>query len=597
MEIDRKEQTKIRELIKINYEGKIYETIEIDSIKQEILKTINSNGHEKHIIFINQYIHTKKDNKSYFNTKRKNKIVNKDNNLLNNQIDIICQDNKEDEIINKEDDDESINTEELEQLEMELFNKLNNNKKQIKYKYEYPIEKVYNIRKRFDEKFGPFGTQWIHEKQVDDKYDDIINKRSIQYDKLRAIKLPEQRSPEWFEMRNSKITASDGGTVLGDNKYEPQYTFLLKKTLGDRFKTNIDCYHGKKYEEIATMIYQYRMNVTVEEFGLLGHPTYSFLGASPDGICNQYKYDKIHKSKFVGRMLEIKCPLRREIKKTGPIKDNICPIYYWVQVQLQLECCELDECDFWQCKIREYQSREEFINDTDPDEPFRSLQFGFEKGCIIQILPKQKFNNFVNEFMYSSKSKNTSTSIYSSEYLDNYNDFIYEEAKCIYPPKIEMTPAEIDIWIAKTINDIQNKHEYKDYVFDKILYWRLENSMNVVIERDRQWFNDSLPKFKEIWNYVTILRQNMELAKLLKNYISTRKIKYNKDIMEVVKKLCENPTDSNYINFIENEIKNSDIVIPIESVIEKKTHMTNNYINNKKIKKEPVADTYLFIDD
>ena len=91
------------------------------------------------------------------------------------------------------------------------------------------------------------------------------------------------------------------------------------------------------------------MNVSTSEFGLIGHPKYSFLGASPDRICNHYKLDGIHKSKYVGRMLEIKCPLVRKIKMSGPIVDNICPIYYWIQVQLQLECCDLEECDFWQC--------------------------------------------------------------------------------------------------------------------------------------------------------------------------------------------------------------------------------------------------------
>ena len=50
------------------------------------------------------------------------------------------------------------------------------------------------------------------------------------------------------------------------------------------------------------------MNVYIEEFGLIAHPVYDFLAASPDGICSPYKYNKKHISKYVGRMLEIKCP-------------------------------------------------------------------------------------------------------------------------------------------------------------------------------------------------------------------------------------------------------------------------------------------------
>tara|TARA_A100001015_G_C14893055_1_gene673244 strand:- start:796 stop:1179 length:384 start_codon:yes stop_codon:yes gene_type:complete len=64
-------------------------------------------------------------------------------------------------------------------------------------------------------------------------------------------------------------------------------------------------------EEPATMAYQYRMNVIVEEFGLMMHPKYSFLGASPDGIVNKYKLDGEHKTKYVGRMLYPKCPTCR----------------------------------------------------------------------------------------------------------------------------------------------------------------------------------------------------------------------------------------------------------------------------------------------
>ena len=99
-------------------------------------------------------------------------------------------------------------------------------------------------------------------------------------------------------------------------------------------------------------------------------------------------------------MLEIKCPLSRKIEMEGDI-DDILPIYYQVQVQLQLECCDLDECDFWQCKITEYVSRVEFINDTDPIEGFRSKRTGFEKGCLIQLIPKSKMKEIIETNKYS----------------------------------------------------------------------------------------------------------------------------------------------------------------------------------------------------
>ena len=42
--------------------------------------------------------------------------------------------------------------------------------------------------------------------------------------------------------------------------------------------------HGKNYEQTAITIFQRRYNKTVEKCGLFIHPSYPFLGASPDGV-------------------------------------------------------------------------------------------------------------------------------------------------------------------------------------------------------------------------------------------------------------------------------------------------------------------------
>jgi len=399
--------------------------------------------------------------------------------------------------------------------------------------YEFPIESPYEKIKPTSQIYGPYGTQWLHDEQVDDEYDDILHARAKQYDKLRAIKLPEQRSDEWFAMREQRITASDGGTILGVNKHSPQFEFIYKKVFGRPFKSNEPCYHGTKLEEIATMIYQYRMNVTVDEFGLMGHPNYYFIGASPDGICNRYKLDGKTRSKYVGRMLEIKCPIWRRINTSGEIKDHICPIYYWVQVQLQLERCALEECDFWQCKLSEYKSRKDFINDTDKKEPFKSISSGREKGCLIQLLPYECVDNF----------------------LKDRKQGVYDNSKFIYPPKIEMTPYECDQWVAETIANFPQHPTFgRKYFVDRIIYWKLEMSHNVTIKRDREWFADSLPKLRKMWSYVEFLRENEEIAKLVKRYIDSRKRKSNDDIMNVIKNLC-NPKMDEYKSYIKKITK------------------------------------------
>ena len=338
------------------------------------------------------------------------------------------------------------------------------------------------------------------------------DKRSKIFEAIRSIILPEQRSPEWFEMRNGKITASDGGAVVGKNKHEPQYNFIMKKVFGSIFETGEACYHGKKFEQAVTLTYEYKNDVYTEEFGLLGHPEHYFLGASPDGICSPYKRDKVTPTPLVGRMLEIKCPLMRKIKYSGDIKDTICPIYYWCQVQLQLECCDLDECDFVQCNIEEYKNRQEWLDDTSEQFDFKSKKYGIERGVLLEILPAKLSEEDLEDGVVKLST-------------------VYNFATFIYPKKIDMGLDEIDNWI---LNEIANlKPTMK---LHRVVYWRLIENNCTLILRDTQWFKDNLITLKTIWSYVEFLRLNDDVAQQWKSFIESQNIKYND---KIIKKLIE----------------------------------------------------------
>lgn len=332
----------------------------------------------------------------------------------------------------------------------------------------------------------------------------LYKKRAKQFNFLKTIPQFEQRSEEWFTQREGMITASDIGTAIDLNHHQKRYTLILKKCdKGPPYKDNKFVHHGKKYEEIATMIYQFRYNVVVEEFGLIPHPFVKFIGASPDGICTKYTLDgKL--SKLVGRMLEIKCPLTRNINLDGKIYGHICPEYYWAQVQIQLEVCELDECDFWQCRIEEYRNRQEFIKDTDTKKMYLSLEHGMEKGAVIQLLPKNKIT-----------------------------EFCLFDAKYLYPPKINMTPTEYDDWVFDTINNIWKfnsewrKKGQPEYVFDRVIYWKLTRCCNVTIVRDNDWFNKVLPQIKETWDYIEYYRKNKDKLEEFCEFIEKNKRKKN----------------------------------------------------------------------
>ena len=143
-----------------------------------------------------------------------------------------------------------------------------------------------------------------------------------------------QRSDEWFAQRERFITASEVGTALGVNKYESKRSYILTKS-GQKPRRVFDpkyCQHGIDCEDMVREWYEKEYNQKVHEVGVVEHPYCNFLGASPDGVCES------------GRLVEIKCPSGK-----ARIKNEVgkmIPLAYLAQMQLQLACCDMEECDF-----------------------------------------------------------------------------------------------------------------------------------------------------------------------------------------------------------------------------------------------------------
>jgi hypothetical protein len=77
-------------------------------------------------------------------------------------------------------------------------------------------------------------------------------------------------------------------------------------------------------------MFEEKYNEIVHEIGLVPHPTYNWLGGSPDGVTES------------GCLLEIKCPMMRTIEP-GQVPEN-----YFPQIQLCMEIMELESCFFVQ---------------------------------------------------------------------------------------------------------------------------------------------------------------------------------------------------------------------------------------------------------
>ena len=348
-----------------------------------------------------------------------------------------------------------------------------------------------------------------------------------QFNKLQKLPQPIQRSIEWFNYRFHRITASDTAAAINMNPYEPLESFILKKCDPDHpFMDNATVFHGRKYEPLATLLYEHIYNVKVAEFGVLPSEKYPFLGASPDGICSKYTLDNKFSSKL-GVMLEIKCPVTRNIIINGNIIGDICPYYYYCQIQQQLICCDLDICDFWQCKFTEYKSKHDYLADdcqkciitesindslaTENQQMFLSstpsklsVNKNLLKGIIIEFYPK----NYKSEFEGSNIEWKSKYIIPKRLNMDEikYNDFLlkmFDEYKILYP--------EI----------------YKDYYFNKIIYWKLEKAHNVSIPKNDIFLNNIIPRLQTIWNTITYYREHQDKLTQLKN-ITKQKAKYYK---------------------------------------------------------------------
>jgi hypothetical protein len=171
-----------------------------------------------------------------------------------------------------------------------------------------------------------------------------------------------------------------------------------------------------------------------------------------------------------------------------------------------------------------------------------------------------------------------------------------------------MNNIQYDQWMCKTLSSL-NKTEselMKDYYFNKIIYWKLEQSHNQPIQRDRKLFAALLPVLIDTWSKVKYYREHLdELPKLReivekrKKYIKTNTdFKINTDVIKngvlfledykhtIVKKtpVSKNLKNDEDCDFIDEPISKEKLV-PKESVIK-----TIKTIPKKQAKKKEESD-------
>lgn len=262
---------------------------------------------------------------------------------------------------------------------------------------------------------------------------------------LKSIPQPDQRTKEWYESRYNMITASNAWKALAEGKLLNSFIYGKCMPLNVEKYSHVNMgspmYWGQLFEDVSIKIYEWKYNTIVDDFGCIQDSQYTFLGASPDGI----NVDK--SSPLFGRMLEIKNIVNREI--TGEPKKE-----YWIQMQMQMNICKLNECDFLETKFVEYNTLKEFMNDGD----FNYTREGKMKGIIMVFLDNGKP---VHEYLPLLST------------LKDYN---------------------------KWESNMMKYHQ--DKIWLKNMYWRLDKWSCVLVLRNKQWYNQVLPKFKKIWGII-----------------------------------------------------------------------------------------------
>jgi hypothetical protein len=162
-----------------------------------------------------------------------------------------------------------------------------------------------------------------------------------QLDELLGRKQLEQRTPEWYAQMSTIISASELGSLFAAPRQRA--TLVVSKTVPPVPRQQplaVPSDHmrafdwGIRFEPVVKQIYEWKYGVTMKELGRLHHQTDPRCTASPDGLI----YD-CPKNERRGRLIEIKCPVTREMNGTIP-KD------YYAQMQMQLHVTGLDICDY-----------------------------------------------------------------------------------------------------------------------------------------------------------------------------------------------------------------------------------------------------------
>lgn len=252
----------------------------------------------------------------------------------------------------------------------------------------------------------------------------------------------DQRTDGWHTKRGQMLTASEIYKALPDATPAQRHELIMSKLTPKQISTGPGSnalIWGTRFEPIAKDIYKHlEGNIDIVDTTCIPHPVHSFLGASPDGILLTDDYE----DKRYGKLVEFKCPISRKFTDSTPI-----PPAYYHQMQLQMECTGLDECDYVEMEFK---------------------------------------NVFYNEWL-------DSTAQYKSFFVlhDDTGEIIYKHFD---------DPRSSSVWRDEELKENQEHYQ--------TIYWVLANWRKVHVPKQQDWLEKNLSSFQSVWNEVQEFRNS-----------------------------------------------------------------------------------------
>jgi len=251
----------------------------------------------------------------------------------------------------------------------------------------------------------------------------------------------DQRTEGWHAKRGQMLTASEIykalPTASAAQKHELIMSKLTPKNTSNGGTGGKALIWGTRFEPIAKDIYSTINNLKIVDTTCIPHPTISFLGASPDGILIT---ENTEDSRY-GKLVEFKCPISRDFTNETPVPDG-----YYHQMQLQMECTGIDECDYVEMQFK--------------------------------------------ELTYTEWIDNTTSEYKSFFAVSDSGDVIYKDFRDTRDPRV---------WREEVLKDKPDEY--------RILYWILNKHRTIPVKQQEDWLTKNLESFQSVWNEVLEYRK------------------------------------------------------------------------------------------